>query len=197
MIIDISRSLEERTAVFPGDVSFSRSKTMSIASGDSCNVSNVAGSSHAGTHVDLPLHFSDDKSVPGLDVFFGPAVVIETSDWEELASKSVPKGLRVLFKTTNSRTPFDYFDKDFFCLSSDAVRWLISAGAVLVGVDAPSVDPVTSEDLPNHHALRNANIAILENLGLSLVAPGEYELCALPLKIPGADATWVGAVLRK
>jgi arylformamidase len=37
---------------------------------------------------------------------------------------------------------------------------------------------------------------VLENLVLDAVAPGDYELIALPLKLMTADASPVRAVLR-
>jgi arylformamidase len=196
VIIDVSRVLDESSAVFPGDVPFSREVTLSMRSGDSCNVSSVRGSSHAGTHVDLPLHFSDDATEPALDAFMGPAVVIEVDDWARLDSIAVRPGFRVLFKTRNSLADRRAFDPDFVCLSADAVTWLVRNGVVLVGVDGPSVDRADSSDLANHHALHAAGIAILENLDLSAAPAGECELIALPLRIAGADATWVRAAIR-
>jgi arylformamidase len=73
---------------------------------------------------------------------------------------------------------------------------LVAAGVVLVGTDAPSVDPPDSIDLPTHNALLAAGIPILENLRLEDPPPGEYELVALPLPIVGADASPVRAILR-
>jgi len=197
VIIDISRPLDESFAVFPGDVSFTRSRTMRMDRGDSCNVSALAASAHAGTHVDLPLHYSSDETLPDLGVFVGPATVIAVDDWEELSSHQVKPGRRVLFKTRNSSNSSSNFDNDFFCIDSSVVECLVEMQAVLIGVDGPSVDPVTSTTLDNHHALHRAGITILENLDLLQVEPGDYELIALPLKIPGADATWVRAVLRR
>jgi arylformamidase len=37
---------------------------------------------------------------------------------------------------------------------------------------------------------------ILENLALSAVEPGDYELIALPMKLEGLDAAPVRAILR-
>ena len=37
---------------------------------------------------------------------------------------------------------------------------------------------------------------ILESLDLSKIAPGEYELFALPILIPASDGAFVRAVLR-
>ncbi|MBA3725827.1 MAG: cyclase family protein [Armatimonadetes bacterium] len=197
MIIDISKPLEENTAVFPGDVPFSRQTTMSLARGDSCNVSAFTASAHAGTHVDLPRHFSEVDTLPPLDAFVGPAIVINASKWEDVEKLIIPSGLRVLFKTTNSRNAHTVFDEGFSCVTAGVVRWLSDNGTVLVGVDGPSVDPADSKTLDNHHTLWQAGVAILENLDLSGVDPGEYELIALPLRIPSADATWVRAILRQ
>ena len=43
---------------------------------------------------------------------------------------------------------------------------------------------------------REHDLRILENLVLADVAPGDYELIALPLKLAGLDAAPVRAVLR-
>lgn len=194
-IVDISRPLTPETAVFPGDEPFSCEHTMRLDRGDSCNVTCVRGSAHAGTHVDLPLHVLPAGDPPPLTAFVGPAVVIEVEDWNAVRDLRLEGGLRVLFKTRNSRTPFTVFDDGFEVMPTWMPEWLKSIGAVLVGVDGPSVDPTASKDLPNHHALVSAGIAILENLDLSGAPEGQAELIALPLKVPHADATWVRAVL--
>jgi arylformamidase len=88
------------------------------------------------------------------------------------------------------------FPTVFPALDAAAAEALVAAGIRLVGTDAPSVDPPESEELPAHHALLRAGIPILENLRLDEPVPGEYELIALPLRIVGADASPVRAVLR-
>lgn len=196
-IIDISRTLDESTAVYPGDIPFSRESTLSLIRGDYCNVSVLRGSAHAGTHVDLPRHLKDTEAQFPLEAFVGPAVVIEAKSWDDVVATDLPAGMRVLFKTKNSANLSDIFDPNFECITLPVVRWLVNNGAVLIGVDGPSVDPADSETLDNHRALLEARIAILENLDLSEVDPGNYGLIALPLKIPNADATWVRAVLIK
>jgi arylformamidase len=50
-------------------------------------------------------------------------------------------------------------------------------------------------DLPAHRLLAAGGLAWLENLDLSQIAPGDYELVALPLKIVGAEASPVRAIL--
>jgi arylformamidase len=79
MLYDITRTLTPRTAVFPGDTPVSLTPVMQMRHGDSCNVTSITMSAHAGTHVDAPKHYSDDgagiDAVP-LDVLIGPARVV-------------------------------------------------------------------------------------------------------------------------
>jgi len=196
MLIDITRPLEPATAVFPGDVPFSRPITMSMRDGASCNVTCFHGSAHAGTHADMPHHFADGAAEYPLESYIGPATVVLADEWSALPNPSNVHP-RVLFRTRNSRSDFTRFDPGFSFPPASAIDWLIEARAVLVGVDGPSVDAVDSKDLENHHRLHQAAIAILENLDLSKAVPGDCELIALPLRIPGADGTWVRAVLRQ
>ncbi len=85
----------------------------------------------------------------------------------------------------------------FRALSSATVEMLSSRGVCLVGIDTPSVDQEISKDLPAHKAALRADMRILENLVLTHVAPGDYELIALPLRSSNLDASPVRAVLRK
>jgi len=64
-----------------------------------------------------------------------------------------------------------------------------------VGLDTPSVDPYDDATLACHQALARFGMVGLEGLVLHDVAPGLYTLCALPLKIEGAEASPVRAVL--
>ena len=66
----------------------------------------------------------------------------------------------------------------------------------LIGVDAPSIDPAESALLVAHRIALSNRMAILENLDLSGVEAGEYELIALPLPLEGVEASPVRAVLR-
>jgi arylformamidase len=66
---------------------------------------------------------------------------------------------------------------------------------VLVGLDTPSVDPFESKMLESHRALARTGMRNLEGLALAHVEPGLYTLVALPLKLEGADASPVRAIL--
>jgi arylformamidase len=81
-------------------------------------------------------------------------------------------------------------------LTPDGAAFLAGLGLVLVGTDAPSIDPAGDETLPAHRVLARAGVALLESLQLGRVPPGDYELVALPLRIVGGDASPVRAALR-
>ena len=80
-------------------------------------------------------------------------------------------------------------------IAADVPAWLQKNGVRLLGLDLPSVDEIDSKSLQNHHALAQADIAIIESLDLSNVAPGIYQLAALPLKIAGGDGAPMRAIL--
>jgi arylformamidase len=72
---------------------------------------------------------------------------------------------------------------------------LADQGVVLIGFDTPSTDLYASKGLPAHQRLAARDMVNLEGLILSHVQPGHYTLIALPLRLAGADASPVRAVL--
>lgn len=202
-VVDISRSVSETTAVWPGDQSVEQHWTARIDAGDSVNVGHLSMSLHTATHADAPYHVADDgaqTSALPLEAFVGPAQVVEVDGQAtEIRPHHLPATLydqRILFKTKASRVPDDTWPNDVLPIAPKTVEALHSQGVVCLGTDAPSVDPLDSTDLSAHHALRAAGIVHLEGLCLAEVPPGRYRLLALPLKIPDADAAPVRAVLR-
>lgn len=202
-IIDISHTLSPAIAVWPGDTEFTSYFVDEIAKGGSVNVGAVTMSLHTGTHADAPYHFSDDGAridQVGLDAYIGLALVIDATDSDAVLERHVSQLSsgnveRLLFKT-NSAAP-EVFNESFSYFTPEAARAIAANHVKLVGIDTPSVDHPNSKTLESHKIFGEAQIAILENLNLSEVEPGEYELIALPLKISGMDGSPVRAVLLK
>ena len=204
-LIDISPSLRVGMGVFPDDAVFAVSQTFSIGPDCPVNVASFSMSTHSGAHVDAPLHYdSEGASVDMLDLgdFIGPARVIDARGKDPLcgfdAIASALEGTppRVLLKLMDRGDQLDW-PTGFRALAPEIVERLALQGIRLIGVDVPSVDPETSKNLPSHMACRRHDIRIVENLVLADVAPGDYELIALPLKLRGLDAAPVRAVLRR
>lgn len=201
-LIDISQSVDPKAGIFPGDTPFHFEWKWDLSAGSSCNVAAVTTSAHVGTHADAPLHFLEQGASIGevdLEPYLGPCIVVEGPAsgqvlQSHLADIDFAQTPRVLLKTHESED--SAFPERFVTLSTEAAEYLANAGALLVGLDTPSMDPPTSKSLEAHHALGRAGIAILENLRLARVEAGRYELIALPLRWMGLDAAPVRAVLR-
>jgi arylformamidase len=203
-LIDISPSLRVGMGVFPGDAVFRTAQTFSIGPGCPVNVAEIAMSTHCGAHADAPLHYDPDgASIDRLDLadFIGPARVIDARGdgplcgFDEISAFLDGAPPRLLFRLMQRIDPM-IWPSGFRALAPDAVERLARGGVRLIGVDVPSVDPETSKELPSHMVCRAHDLRILENLVLADVAPGDYELIALPLKLAGLDAAPVRAVLR-
>ncbi len=205
-LIDISQPISPATAVFPGDTPFSAEWIARMEDGASCNVSTVRMSTHLGTHTDSPKHFDPDgigMDAVALSAYIGKCRVVRIDGRGDpplipaaaLTPELLAGAERVLFKTTEICDP-TCFDADFTAVGPGAAAALVAANIRLVGIDTPSMDHATSEELPAHHILTRGGVAILENLDLTEVATGDYELIALPLKIVDSDSSPVRAVLR-
>ena len=204
-IYDISQTVGEEIAVWPGDQKFRRRWNMRLEKGQSCNLSAVTMSLHTGTHIDAPFHFDDSgPDVANLELarYLGPARVVTISvnrciSSSELNQPALEGAQRVLFRTRQGDSSDSRFCSEFVYLTKDAADFLGARGVLLVGTDAPSVDAFESKDMTTHKALLGHGIAILEGIRLDHVPDGDYELICLPLKVAGADGSPVRAVLRK
>jgi arylformamidase len=205
-IFDISPLLSEKTAVFPQDLPFSRQVMLDFASGNkNLLLSSIRTTVHLGAHTDAPNHYDpqgvsiDERS---LAYYLGPCQVIsvrlqrgERIRPKHLGDRGVAAS-RVLFKTRSYPDP-DQWNGDFNALSAELVDDLASQQVVLVGIDTPSIDLSDDEALESHHAAARHDLAILEGIVLADVPEGLYTLVALPLRLKGADASPVRAVLFK
>lgn len=200
---DISPPVDETAAVFPGDTAYSQQLHFSLEPGCPVNVNSITLSPHTGAHADAPLHYANGEATIGevdLAPYLGPCRVIHCIGCGPLvlpqhiahALDNLPP--RVLLRT--SRTASQSWES-FTAVAQETLGLLATKNIALIGIDTPSVDPATSQDLPSHHQLLAHGLRVLENLVLDDVPEGDYELIALPLKLTRADASPVRAVLRE
>lgn len=160
--------------------------------------------SHAGTHVDAPLHWCPggaDADAISLGACLGPCTVVAVESDRRIEHDDLPQGVirpghRLLLKTPNSsaRLGAADFDPDFVALGASVARRLAGAPVGLVGIDYLSVES-TAGDGEVHRILLDAGVVLLEGLDLRAVEPGDYNLAALPLRLHGGEASPVRAVL--
>ena len=208
---DISRTLSNDLAEWPGDEPCRFRLTREKTKGASVNLGAISMSVHNGTHADARFHFdTDGESIEkvSLQTYLGRATVVDL--WQAFldskekhlitiedlrpSAEAIAATSRILVKT-GRWTDSTVFPKQIPVIAADVPAWLQKNGVKLLGLDLPSVDEIDSKSLQNHHALAHAGIAIIESLDLSNVASGIYQLAALPLKIAGGDGAPMRAIL--
>lgn len=205
-IYDITRTISPALAVWPGDEPFSFEQELSIEDGGSVNLTTLTLSPHTGTHADAPWHCNPRGLHPAdlsLERYIGPAHVVTIARREggivpaDFDGHDLTGLERLLIHTWVSDLPDEQWAENFPYPTVELADWLAGQGAVLLGVDMPSVDSFHSTNLPVHRRLDGHGIANLELLNLRGVPDGLYELVALPLKMAGVCGSPVRAVLRE
>lgn len=167
---------------------------------------------HYGTHMDAPCHRNPGtKTIDQypLDRFILPAVVIESFDpvsvkLSDVQGAAIKPGCAVLLKTENSRSGRSRilpWQGSHVFIEPEALNYIISRGASLVGFDSPhgeeDAEDMTQQKSPVHAMMFAHDRIILESIDLQDVEPGEYMLAALPVKFAGVSASPARAVLLR
>jgi len=202
--VDVTVPIRPGMVHWPGNPGVHIDVTEEQEEGGICRVSRLTLGVHTGTHVDAPNHFD----VPGggvealpSDAMIGVARVVavpgRTVDRADVETLDLHAGERVLFKTSNSSRCWstDDFVPDYVYVTEEAARLLAAKRVSLVGVDYLSLGG-PADGARAHRVLLEAGVCILEGLDLRRVAPGRFELVALPILIPGADGAPARVLLR-
>lgn len=205
---DISPEISENIGVFPGDVQYSRHISCDFKKGDGLLLSSIQSTLHLGAHVDGPNHYSQsgvDIGARRLSFYMGRCLVLHAnvslgervglqnfdSQWQTTTSWPAP---RILVRTKSFPDPNNW-NHDFCSFDPKLIEIWAKAGVCLVGIDTPSIDSQDSKSLPAHKMVAHYDLAILEGVVLEKVPEGLYTLIALPLRLAGADASPVRAIL--
>jgi arylformamidase len=179
-----------------------------VEKGDKVTMSRIEMASHDGTHIDAPLHF-----IPGgmtidampIETTVGPCRVIEIKDEKditvaELEPYDIRVGERILFKTKNSPRVYAVrqYTGEFVAITPEAARYLVDRKIRLVGLDYLTISHLQPPENINevHRTFLSHGVFIIEALNLAGVAPGDYDLVCLPLRIERGDAGPCRAVIR-
>ena len=202
IIYDISMTIHENMQVYKNKSDKKPQFTVTRDFVDSpARESRLSMDMHTGTHLDMPLHFvPEGDTVEQLDLTrVVPACrvldlshidqAIHAEDLEDFDIKSEET---ILLKTRNSL--IETFDPEFVYLAEDAARFMIELGINCIGIDGLGIERAQS-DYSTHKSLLGAGIIILEGLRLKDIEQGYYLLFAAPLKIAGAEAAPIRALL--
>ena len=205
-ITDISMTLQEPMRGFRKSVA----KTLQQ---DGWNASTLEIYSHAGTHMDAPLHFEAGETtidtIPAERLVCmchivriqecAPGMLLTIEHLGPVA-QSIQPGEGLIFHTGWSQFAGDpgMYRDQLPRISEQLARWMVAEKINIVGVEPPSVADVNNlEELQSvHRILMEGNVLILEGVcNLENVRVDHVQLVALPLKISGGDGAPVRAVV--
>ena len=161
--------------------------------------------SHVGTHMDAPSHMlAGAASLDEFPVnaFWGRAWILDAS---RLGAGDVigPEmldgfpGADFLVVSTGWELYWnrvDYFG-DFPVLAPETIDRALALGVRGIGLDTMSMDPMSSEDFPNHRRILSHGGLVIENLcNLAPIRGQLVSFAALPVKYKDADGAPVRAV---
>ncbi len=201
-IIDISMNINENMMIYKNKAENKPViEQQRYFETDGFNETRIEINVHTGTHMDAPHHMMKgggtidgiraDRLVTACKVLDFTGVKDHIGE-AELRSKNIEKGDFLILKTDNSLDV--EYNPDYVYLRVDGAAYLADRGITGVGIDALGIE----RDQPGHKShlvLMSHDVLILEGLQLKDVEEGEYTLCALPLKIDGADGAPARAVL--
>ena len=206
-IIDLTQDMNENTQVFPGSPNLKILK-WSTYKMDEYDSEMIFTSTHLGTHIDAPIHFSPTgESVEKISL--EKAVVLDNTkvlkiikndyeiiDVDEVKKYNIRKNDTVLIYTgwSSNRLKDKYFKKNPG-LSEQAAEHLATLGINLVGIDSPNIDPAFDQKFKSHKIFSARGIPIIENLtNLDKIHKDKFIFIALPLKLENCSGSPIRAV---
>jgi arylformamidase len=189
-IHDVTRPLFHKDIVYPGDLapSFCQDERNLYL------ISDLHFSSHAGTHIDAPVHYLKTgmtvDEIP-LGTLIGTCRVVDVQDaGSRITAKRLEPAVagteRLLLRTAFSGC--DRFDPDYPHITPDAAGLLTRHRIKCIGIDSPSIESYEC-DGSVHRELLSHGCIIIELLDLAHVSEGDYLMAALPLRLAGVDGS--------
>lgn len=205
-VYDISVLLGEKSIDYPGDTPYSRESLSTIDEGGVYELSKLTLSAHSGTHLDTPAHFfANGKTVDQYKIenFIFSALVVDIKNETavtsaHLADVAVKPGDALLLRTDNStsgRCRSGVFSEQLVYLTKGAAEVCVEKKVALVGIDSITVEQFGNDAFDVHRTLLAAGVLVLESIDLNHIFAGKYMLYCLPLKMKGAEASPVRAIL--
>src|SRR5947208_14795135 len=179
-IWDISRTLSDDLAEWPGDEPFRFRLTKEIAEGQTVNLCAISMSVHNGTHADGKFHFDTDgesiEKAP-LEIYLGRATIIDLAQSflhlkekhliaiEDLlpSAEEIAATSRLLVKT-GRWSDSKVFPNQLPVIAADVPGWLQKNGVKLLGLELQSADEIDAKSLHNHQALPHPGISLDKSL---------------------------------
>ncbi len=203
-LVDVSHEVEHGMVTYPGLptpvigdwLSREASKTR-YGPGTTFQMGRIEMLANTGTYIDAPFHrYADGVDLAGFPlsaVADLEGVVIRVTTRQDrsldapLFSRREVRGRAVLVHTGwDAHWRTDRYAQGHPFLTRGAAQHLVTAGAVLVGIDSLNIDDDTDPSRPAHTILLGAGIPIVEHLCSLGDLPDEgFRFFAVPVKVRG------------
>ncbi len=171
---------------------------------DGWNASTLTFYSHAGTHMDAPVHFEASEATIDqfpVERFFAKrcwVVDVEIKEDSQLIGLDNVLGQLSEFRSGDSiilRTGWsakhgtDAYRNALPRISKELAQWMVANGVNILAVEPPSVADVNNlKEVDEIHKILLNSVIIIEGLvNTERITSKMIELVALPLKIGGGD----------
>lgn len=200
-IIDLSHSIENGMITYKGlpapvicDFLSREESRKRYAPGVEFQIGRIDMVANTGTYIDSPFHrhahMDDLAKLPLSSIAGVPSVVVRATDGRRGIGAAFFDGLDLRGKGVIVDTGWSahwrtdgYFEHHPF-LTQDAAEFLVSAGAVIVGIDSLNIDDTDDLSRPVHSILLGNNIPIVEHMtNLGRLPDDGFRFFAVPPKV--------------
>ncbi|GHS99552.1 cyclase [Synergistales bacterium] len=207
-VIDLSQTLENGMAVYPGAPLPKFERLGSVKDGDAYQLIKFEMTTHVGTHLDCQTHvktagFSTDSQ--DLSFFIGKGIVIDCSKYGPGSVMGMEifdgvnlsgKEFALLYCDWAKRWYEPSFWGEYPVLSKEAIEFLANSKEIRgLGVEYAAIDPIADTALTLHKIFLAKEKTIIENLtNLDQLIGKDFQFIALPLKFKDGDGSPVRPV---
>lgn len=189
-LVDLSHPIDGQLPTYPGDLPVRLLKIKTFKKDGFTNYQLETGM-HSGTHLDGPMHLTDQTSYISelpLESFFGEGCLIDVRDEPVIKMKAEylsiinDHGIVLLYTGHDRKYGTDAYFTEQPEVHPELAEFLIAKKTKIIGMDLASPDLYPFKV---HKLLLSKNILIIENLTNlgSLLQAKQFEIMAFPLKI--------------
>lgn len=201
-LIDLSHVIEDNMPVYPGDIKTNLFQTKYFGVNE-YNDHRLDISMHVGTHIDSPMHFTDNNiyiSQAKLESFIAQGFLLDVRNQPiismkvEYENKIKEDSIVLIYTGWDKFYGTDKYYQEHPIVDANLCEFFKEKKVKMLGMDMPSPDKYPFEI---HKLLLEDSIYIIENLVCldKLLSVEHFEVIALPMKIK-ADSSMVRVVAR-
>ncbi|MDR1125208.1 MAG: cyclase family protein [Deltaproteobacteria bacterium] len=206
--IDLSQTLENGMAVYPGAPEPHFEQIGSVKNGDIYQLIKFTMTTHTGTHMDCNTHVTANgyyTDAQDIGFFIGKGLVIDCRKY----GKNAEMGMEIFDKVNLDGVNFVFlycdwaklwgskeFWSDYPFISRDVAQFLAKHPTVrALGVEYASIDPADQAGLDLHKIFLAEEKSVIENLtNLDKLLNKSFTYVGFPLKFKGGEGSPIRAV---